>query len=714
MTYRITGVALALLATYAASACSATPAEERGAGAAGGRYVEGPTATGSPFDGGPALEDAAASRDLHDGAAPSLVPPAPIGAGALTDIDGLPFLRLDERSRHASSYDRSGGNVDFGNAYGVDADGNWIVLDTRGPGCVYRMWFTGFADADEIKVYFDDEATPRIDMPLADLFSGRRAPFAPPLVGDAGASSGGFFSYVPLTFAKSLRVTVTPDKGIYYNVDFHELPADATVATWTGNEDLSAARATWAAAGSDPRAGDPSGAVESTFDLAPAETRTLFDGDGPGELSALELRIPGLVPPPRVDGGADAGADAGASSTLGPMADVLSELWVEMSWDNESPPSVSAPLGSLFAQGDLGAGASGGLMAGLRADGTLYLYFPMPFAEHANVTITNRGATPLTGAWARVEQRAFPFAYDEVGTFAVEYHATVSVSGSDMPLLDTSGSGKVVGFVVSEMRQACSGCFIRDYLEGDERVLVDGARTPVVLGTGTEDFFNGGFYFDRGPFGLPTHGNVFHLATPSLDATSAYRFLVSDPIAFRSHVRLSLQHGPTDNDSVTASSLVYYYRQLRSRLVPSDALVVGDLAGESLHQYQTTDATWSGSLGATWEGEFSAQRLTATGRSQKGSTRFVMAIDPANAGVVLRRLLNQGTGNQRAQVFANGALVGDWLTPGANVNHAWREEDFAIPARMTAGASSLAIEIRFVSSDLDWTEFEYDAYSLIP
>jgi hypothetical protein len=45
---------------------------------------------------------------------------------------------------------------------------------------------------------------------------------------------------------------------------------------------------------------------------------------------------------------------------------------------------------------------------------------------------------------------------------------------------------------------------------------------------------------------------------------------------------------------------------------------------------QTTDATWSGSLGATWEGEFSAQRLTATGRSQKGSTRFVMAIDPAN------------------------------------------------------------------------------------
>jgi hypothetical protein len=82
--------------------------------------------------------------------------------------------------------------------------------------------------------------------------------------------------------------------------------------------------------------------------------------------------------------------------------------------------------------------------------------------------------------------------------------------------------------------------------------------------------------------------------------------------------------------------------------------------------------------------------------------------------VILRRLLDQATGNQRASVFANGVLVGDWLTAGSNLAHAWREDDFAIPGSMTAGETAIAIEIRFVSSDVDWTEFEYEAFSEVP
>ena len=635
-------------------------------------------------------------------------PPESIGAGALTDVGGLPFLRLDEQSRHASSYDRSGGNVDWGNVYGTDAAGDSILLDTRGPGCVYRMWVTGFADADQIKVYFDDETVPRIAMTLSQLFSGQAPPFTAPLVGGAATSSGGFFSYLPLPFAKSVRITATPDGGLYFNIDFHALPAGVPVTTWTGSEDLSLARAVWSAAGSEP-AGDPvygpSTGTESTFDLAPMQNQVLFDGAGPGELSAFELRIPGVVPA-LPDGGADGGALA--------TANVLNDLWVAMTWDDDASPSVSAPVGSLFALGDLGAGVSSGLMAGMRPDGTLYLYFPMPFAARAQVTIMNRGSTSATGLWARVEQRPFPFSFDQVGTFAAEYHAGTSTPGADLTLLDTTGSGKVVGAVVSEARAACSQCVVRDYLEGDEHILVDGARTPVVLGTGTEDFFNGGFYFNHGPFGLSSHGNGAHSATSSYDATAAYRFFVSDPIAFRDHVRVSLQHGPIDDDDVVASSLVYYYRQSRSRLEASDSFVVGDSAGEASHAYRTTNPTWSGSFKSTWEGEFSSDAFTSTGRANKGSTSFVMQIDPANCGVILRRLLDQAAGNQRASVFANGVLVGDWLTAGSNLAHAWREDDFAIPGSMTAGETAIAIEIRFVSSDVDWTEFEYEAFSEVP
>ncbi len=685
-----------------------------GGGGAPARPVSAPdAATGTP-PGDPLDSRAEAGPDSGGGeAASTTILPlvAPEGDQALTATDGLPLLELDGRSRHASSYDRTGGNTDWGNGLGMDAAGDQILLDARGPGYVYRIWFTHFADTDRIHVYFDDEPTARIDMLLGTFFGGQSAPFTAPLVAGDLVSSGGYFSYVPLPFAKSLRITATSSGDYYYNFDYHSLPPDAAVTSWTGAEDLSTARSVWAAAGVDPKPSEANTTTDETFDLAPGASQVLFDGDGPSELTSIEMTLPGFVRTAS-DSAPDGGPGADASP---PLVDPLYGLWVTMSWDGESPPSVFAPVSSLFALGNLRPTASGGLMAGVRSDGTLYLYFPMPFAKHAHLELLNRGAATLERASVRIGARPFPYAFDTVGTFAVQYTEGPSVDGADLTLLDTQGSGKVVGVVLTEARAACgSQCTIRLYLEGNEHVLVDDARTPVVLGTGTEDFFNGGFYFSQGPFGLPTHGNVAHDADSALDATSAYRFFVSDPIAFRDHVRFSLQHGPTDDVAVQAATLVYYYRQARARLVQTDEFVVGDSTGEAAHQYRLTNATWSGSFTATFEGEFDSQSLTSTGRSHKGSSFFVLQIDPTNVGVVLRRLLDQATSNQRAEVLVDGAAVGDWLTPGGNAWHAWREDDFTIPASVTSGKSSLSIEIRFVSSDEDWNEFQYEALSQLP
>jgi hypothetical protein len=665
----------------------------------------------------PPLTPAGSDAGL-DAASTTVAPPVALeGDQALTAIDQLPLLQLDAHAHHASSYDRTGGNQDWENGLGVDAAGDMILLDARGSGCVYRIWFTGFAATDRIHFYFDDAPTPRIDMLLGTLFGGHTAPFTAPLVGNAQVSSGGFFSYVPLPFARSLRITATKGSPYYYNIDFHSLPPDSVVTSWTGAEDLSSARSVWAAAGVDPKAPSASGTSETPvepFDLAPGATKMLFDSDGPSELTSIEMDLPGLVQVSRdaAADGTDAAAD-GAANVL--TADSLDTLWMSIGWDGEPSPSVLAPVGALFALGNLPPSASGGLMAGARSDGTLYLYFPMPFAKHAHIELANRGPSAVLGASARIGSRPFPYAFDTVGAFATAYSDGPSAPGADLTLLETSGSGKVVGVVLSESRAACGPpCNVRSYLEGDERVLVDEARTPVVLGTGTEDFFNGGFYFDQGPFGLPTHGNVAHDAESTVDATSAYRFFVSDPIAYRDHVRLSLQHGPSDDVDIQAATLVYYYRQPRARLVSSDAFVVGDAAGEAAHQYRLTNATWSGSITGTFEGEFDSQSSTSTGRAHMGSSFFVVQIDPANQGVVLRRLLDQATADQRAQVIVDGAPVGDWLTAGGNAGHLWREEDFAIPASFTSGKSSLSIEIRCESSNTNWSEFRYEALSQLP
>jgi hypothetical protein len=656
---------------------------------------------------------------------PQPTPSSPVGADALTALERLPFLTLDAISRHASSYDRTFNNVDYGNALGTDSAGDWVLMDARGPGCVYRIWFTGFSPRTAIHIYLDDEPTSRIDMPLATFFGGGSAPFTAPLVFDATVSSGGYVSYVPLPYAKGIRITATPDL-YYYNIDYQDLPSDSVVTTWKGDEDLSAARSAWAAAGTPLKPGGESVSDELRFDLAPNAANALFDGAGPAELTAIELTVPG-VKPSSLEGGlapeAGAGSGTGSSASSASSADALGQLWLSLSWDGEKAPAVLAPIGPLFGLGSLGAAASRGLLAGMREDGTLYLHFPMPFSTSAHVEIRNSGTTPITGLWARVTHQPFRFVFDQVGTFAVQYNDSVHpASGQDLTLLDTSGSGKVVGVVLSEGQPTCPSCTPGDYLEGNERVLVDGARTPVVLGTGTEDFFNGGFYFNNGPFSLPSHGNVAQgsmlaptfASTFTPDATASYRFFLSDSISYRSHVRLSIQHGPTDNDAVVASSLVYYYTQPRSRLKASDRLIIGDATDEASHQYAIRGATGSGSFTATFEGEFDSQSVSATGRSHTGESSFVVQVDPNNRGVILRRLLNQTTANQRARVLVDGVLVRDWLDAGGNLFHAWREEDFAIPASLSAGKSSIGVDIQFVSSDSDWNEFGYEAYSRLP
>ena len=38
------------------------------------------------------------------------------------------------------------------------------------------------------------------------------------------------------------------------------------------------------------------------------------------------------------------------------------------------------------------------------------------------------------------------------------------------------------------------------FLEGDEMIYVDGEKEAAIKGTGTEDYFNSGWYFNQGEY----------------------------------------------------------------------------------------------------------------------------------------------------------------------------------------------------------------------
>lgn len=117
------------------------------------------------------------------------------GLAAFQQFDKLPYLQLTTQAGGQSSYQRNtappdNGNHDWDNfLYAAGAEN--VMLDLRGPGTVYRIWATGFAQTDWIKVHFDGEATPRINLSTKDFFSGSTSPFLAPLAGNDIDYSGG-------------------------------------------------------------------------------------------------------------------------------------------------------------------------------------------------------------------------------------------------------------------------------------------------------------------------------------------------------------------------------------------------------------------------------------------------------------------------------------------------------------------------------------------
>ena len=87
-----------------------------------------------------------------------------------------------------------------------------------------------------------------------------------------------------------------------------------------------------------------------------------------------------------------------------------------------------------------------------------------------------------------------------------------------------------------------------DFLEAMVRAYIDGAQQPLLLSSGTEDYFLGTFYFNRGLYHLPsaglTHKEVHRRGGSRF---SAYRFHEDDPVVFQKGFRLAWRNGEERN-----------------------------------------------------------------------------------------------------------------------------------------------------------------------
>ena len=161
------------------------------------------------------------------------------GYGDYVDWEG--WARVDPRARTglASSTDPAGGILDY-NHYEFPPGLIWNDLDVtaatlRGPGIIYRFWMPHRTATQPfaIRMYFDGEATPRIDTDSGQILGGTFSYFAAPLV---TTFAGGQVCYEPIAFRDSVRIDTENRAGLqhYYQYSYRTFPPGTDLDSWDG------------------------------------------------------------------------------------------------------------------------------------------------------------------------------------------------------------------------------------------------------------------------------------------------------------------------------------------------------------------------------------------------------------------------------------------------------------------------------------------------
>jgi len=499
----------------------------------------------------------------------------------LIRADLLPVYRTGELIEQISSYDTTGNNDDgFGGTYSfVRKEGDHLVIaDLKGPGVVNRIWTPTPTD-DTLAFYFDDEKTPRLRIKFSDLFSGNVFPF---VKGISGNEIGGYYTYMPIPYNKSLKIVFEGEKILFHQIQYRNLP-NSRVDSWTGKfsdietdriksvgkiyeDKISGIKLVSLGKSSDVTI------EEKNFIIQPGEELELFKANNGGRIVGIEL-----------DGG---------TSFEGLKKDVI----LSAKWDGEQVEAIYAPVADFFGYA-FGKQAMRSLFIG--SSSTMnYSYIPMPFDQSADLKLVyKKRANELQSAIsikAKVYYNNQARDQKNEGKFYAVWRREKPEKGKYYEFLKTQGKGHYVGTI--HLAQALRPGMTL-FFEGDDVTHVDGKQR--LHGTGSEDYYNGGWYalldrWDRG-ISLPIHGSLDY--SLPMGRTGGYRLFMTDKMSFEKDINHVIEHGPEGNEfpvDYTSIAMFYAAQPLQSKIEPTDELREVYLPKEHEYFPQLMDITLGG------------------------------------------------------------------------------------------------------------------------
>ncbi|OYD44760.1 hypothetical protein CHU00_15410 [Sphingobacterium cellulitidis] len=495
--------------------------------------------------------------------------------------DLLPSYRPFEYVEQISSYDRTGKNDDgFGGAYSfIRKEGNNLVIaDFKGPGVVNRIWTPTPTD-DTLAFYFDGEKKARLRIRFSDLFSGKVFPF---VRGISGNEVGGYYSYLPISYRKSLKIVFEGEKILFLQIQNRSLP-NSKVSSYTGKfSDLEKSKIEEVGriySENNPsialfEKGKSGGvkAIEKSIVIQPGEEIEFFETDKAGRIVGIEI-------------------DAGTS-----FEGYLKDIILSAKWDGEETESIYAPIADYFGYA-YGKKAMRSLFMGSKGN-LNYSYIPMPFDQKAEMSLVykkraNESQSPIS-IKTKVYYSDNARDKEREGKYYAVWRREKPENGQYYEFLKTSGKGHYIGTI--HMAQGLRAGMTL-FFEGDDVTHVDGKQR--LHGTGSEDYYNGGWYalldrWDRG-ISLPIHGSLDY--SLPMGRTGAYRFFMTDKMPFEKEIDHVIEHGPEGNEfPVDYTSIAMYYaaQPLKGKMDPSEELRTVYLPNEHEYFPQLMEVTLGG------------------------------------------------------------------------------------------------------------------------
>jgi Protein of unknown function (DUF2961) len=301
---------------------------------------------------------------------------------------------------------------------------------------------------------------------------------------------------------------------------------------------------------------DQTGGNSDRWPIEPGKTQEVFNQKGPGVITHIWFTI------------------------AAQSANYLKELVLKAWWDDEASPSIETPLGDFFG---LNLGQNfiyQSAFLNCSAIRALNSYLPMPYRRSARMTITNEGSQPVGSFYSNIDFQRTAALPEDVLYLHAWYNQSAPCLPTDKSWTNNGDANRLKNpegqqnyvYVEAQGRGHLFGVTLgiwqnQDHWagEGDDMIFIDGEKQPIIVGTGSEDYFCGAWNFG-GLTGATAFAHLYNGAPHILGQERVggryvcYRWHADNPVTFTKSVKHTMEHGHANHRADNFYSCCYWYQ----------------------------------------------------------------------------------------------------------------------------------------------------------